>query len=83
VRILDQAPAEHDRGSPDDIRQLAQAADVAIRVADAAGLEHGDVRGRPEQPVTQLVLQAGHQRQRDEECHDPDPDPESRDQRNQ
>ena len=39
---------------------------------DAARLQHVDVGRRTDDAVAQLALEAGHQRQRDEQSHDAD-----------
>ena len=47
-------------------------ADLGVVVGDAAVLPDVDVRGGAEDAVAQLALQAGHQRQRDDERHHAD-----------
>ena len=51
---------------------LRSASISGLIVLDAGRLEHEDVGGRAENPVAQLALQAGHQRERDDERHHAD-----------
>ena len=53
----------------------------ALVVGDAAALPDEDVRVRAEDAIAQLLLQPGHQRQRDDERHDADRHAERRDER--
>ncbi len=66
-------------------RHLLQAADIRVVVGDAgaADLEHVDVRRGTDDAIAQFPLQAGHERERDEQRHDTDHDAESRDQRDE
>ena len=66
-------PLHHGCGA-DDVGQLANALEVPLGVFDAADLEHVDVRRRSDETIAQLALQAGHQREGDEESHHPDGD---------
>ena len=64
-------------------RQLQHLLDLGVDVLDAADLEDVDVRGRADDAIAQLALQAGHQRERDEQRHHADGHAEHRDQRDQ
>ena len=64
------------------MRHLPESIDFGPCIDNAARLPHEHVRIRPEDPIAQLRLQAGHQRQRDHERHDANGDAERRDQRN-
>ena len=68
----DQRLAEDRRRRADDVRHLPQLVGLGAVVGDAAGLPDVDVRVRAEDAVAQLLLQAGHQRQRDDQRHHAD-----------
>ena len=73
--------ADHRRRGADHAGHRAQLRDFRAVVGDAGGLVDEDVRGRSEDARLQLALQAGHQRQRDDQRHHADGDAERRDQR--
>ena len=68
-------------GCADDARNLAQRRDFGAIVLNAGCLEHEDVRGRAEDAIAQLALQAGHHRHRDDEREHADGDAERGDER--
>ena len=75
--------ADQRRRRPLHAGQLPHLFDLGVDVLDTAGLEDVDVRGRADDAIAELALQAGHQRERDEQRHDPDGHAEHRDQRDQ
>ena len=77
----DQRLAHDRRRGADDAGHGQQLRHLGVVVLDAAGLPDVDVRRRAEDAIAQLALQAGHQRQRDDQRHDADGDADRRDQR--
>ena len=73
------------RRDADDARHLLQLLHLRVDVGDARTrrLEDVDVRRGAEDAVAQLALQAGHQRQRDEQRHDADHHADDRDERDE
>jgi len=80
LRPRDRLAEDRRRGARHS-RQGANTFDLRVIVGDPAGLPEIDVRLRSEDPVAQLVLQAGHERQHHDQCRDADGDPDRRDQR--
>jgi hypothetical protein len=66
----DQALAQDGGRRSHDVRLLAQALHVGAVVRNPAGPEHVDVRGGAQDPVAQLPLQAGHEREGNHQRHD-------------
>ena len=62
-------------------RHLPEPVGFGAVIRDAAALPDVDVRVRRENPVADLLLQAGHQRQGDDQRHDADGDAERGDER--
>ena len=83
-RILaggDQALTEDLRRRADDVRHLAQLLGLRVVVGDAARVPDVDVRVGADDAIAQLLLESGHQRQRDDQRHDADRHAERRDER--
>jgi len=76
-----EALTENRRRRADDVGDLAQLVSFGAVVGDAAGVPDVDVRIRADDAVPELLLEAGHQRQRDDERHDADRHPERGDER--
>ena len=69
---LRQPLSEHDRRRADDTRHGAHLLTSSSASTQPASLEHVDMRRRPDDAIAQLALQAGHQRQHDEQRHHAD-----------
>ena len=78
---LRQPQAEHDRRRGHDTRHGAHLPDLLVGLTQPSSLEHEDVRLRSDDAITQLALEAGHQRQHDEERHHADGHADGGDQR--
>ena len=74
--------ADERRRRADNVRNLAQRLDFGAIVLYARGLEHERVRGRAENAIAQLALQAGHHRHRENEREHADRHAERGDERN-
>ena len=79
--VDDERLAEDRRRRADDVRHLAQRLDLGAVVRDAASASRRRRARSTEDAIAQLALQAGHQRQRDDERHHADGDAERRDER--
>ena len=79
----EQRLAEDRRRHAGHPRDPPQPRRLGVVVGDAALLPDIHVCARPENPIPQLALQPGHERQRNDERRDPDRDPEHRDQRDE
>jgi hypothetical protein len=81
ARDRDQALAENRRRRAEDVPHLAQLLRLGVIVVDAVRIPDVDVRVGAEDAIAELLLEPGHQRQRDDQRHDADRDPEGRDHR--
>ena len=69
------------RRRADHVRHLQQFVDLHVVIGDAVRLEHIHVRVRSEDAIAQLLLEPGHDRERDDHRHHADADAERRDER--
>jgi hypothetical protein len=81
-RRLQQRLIAHDRRRGADHAGHLQPRQIARHVVESAVPVNVDVRAGSDDPIAQLALHAGHERQRDDERHHADADPEDRDGRN-